>query len=442
MILVFAHKSSSRLNYTLNLIFSTVLQTAFKLTADREEWKAYEGPRVSYGLQPMDDEIFIQYRELLFENGIIEHDLNAIDFEHTKAIFPVNHEKSALPFDIFASSFFMASRYEEYLPHKRDEHDRFDAKESIAYEFGFIDQPVVNIWAEALWQRIIIKYPQVQRKAREFKMLTSIDVDNAYAYRQKGFVRSLAGISKDLLRLNPSGLKKRIRVLMGLERDPYDTFDYQLNLIKKYKLNVIYFFLLGDYGFNDKNIPVTSYKFQSLIKSLADYAQVGIHPSYGSNKSYLQLQKEINRLSSITNLEINKSRQHFLKMKLPETYRNLLDLDIMHDYTMGYAAMYGFRSGLCVPFTFYDLDLEVETLLWIHPFAIMEGTVKYYMDVPVENALRHYRKIMDEVKAVNGDFISLWHNDSINDIGVWEGWRAVFEGMIEYGIELESKSFK
>ena len=440
MILVFAHKSSPRLNYTLNLIFSTLLNTKFKVTHNREEFKAYEGAKISYGMQPMGDEAFIQMRELVFEHGIIEHDIIAIPFQHTKAIFPVHHEKSILPFDIFAATFFMASRYEEYLPHKRDEHDRFDAKESIAYECDFIHQPVVNIWAEAFWEYLSKKYPEIERTTRSFKMYTTIDVDNAYAYKQKGVVRTIAGITKDVVSFDFGGLVERVKVLTGKQKDPYDTFDYQLELIKKHNLKFIYFFLLGDYGMNDKNIPVTSLKFQSLIKSLADYAEVGIHPSYGSNSSFEQLQKEIGRLSSITNLEITKSRQHFLKLKLPETYRNLLDLDIVHDYTMGYAALIGFRSGICVPYTFYDLDLEVETQLWIHPFAAMEGTIKYYMDVGLESAFSYYKNLMDEVYAVSGDFITLWHNDTINNEGAWEGWRDLFERIIHYGLELEQKA--
>ena len=102
---------------------------------------------------------------------------------------------------------------------------------------------------------------------------------------------------------------------------------------------------------------------------------------------------------------------------------------------MGYASNYGFRAGTCTPFYFYDLDLEVETNLRVHPFAIMEGTLKYYMGIGPEHAMPHYRRLIDEVKMVNGNFISLWHNDSLNDYKHWKGWKSVFEEMIEYGQE-------
>ena len=186
---------------------------------------------------------------------------------------------------------------------------------------------------------------------------------------------------------------------------------------------------------NDKNIHISSKKLQSLIKSISDHSKIGIHPSFASNENFDKLEKEVGRLSKVINREIWRSRQHFLKLRLPDTYRNLIELDITDDFTMGYASHYGFRAGLCSQFYFYDLDLEVETLLKIHPFAIMEGTLKYYMKIGPQNAMPHYKRLIDEVRMVDGEFISLWHNDSLNDSKLWKGWKAIFEEMIAYGKE-------
>ena len=278
-------------------------------------------------------------------------------------------------------------------------------------------------------------YPDFEIPERNYKFITTIDVDNAFAYKEKGFVRTVMGYSKALFTFDVKDLKDRTKTLLGLQKDPYDTFDYQEKLVKDKKLTFIYFFLLGDYGLNDKNIPVANTNFQALIKSISDHSKIGIHPSFASNASFRQLEKEVGRLSKIINREIWRSRQHFLKINLPETYRNLIELDITDDFTMGYASSYGFRAGTCTPFYFYDLDLEVETNLRVHPFAIMEGTLKYYMGIGPEHAMPHYRRLIDEVKMVNGNFISLWHNDSLNDYKHWKGWKSVFEEMIEYGQE-------
>ncbi|MCK6648322.1 MAG: polysaccharide deacetylase family protein, partial [Bacteroidia bacterium] len=351
---------------------------------------------------------------------------------NNEKVFFATGKASALPFDVFAASFFLVSRYEEYLPHIRDEHDRFDAKDSLAFQNNFLQKPLVNIWALWIKNALKNKYPQLQFPERKYQFVSTIDIDNAYAFREKGFTRSIGGYLKAFSKFDINEIKQRTKVLLGLEKDPYDTYDFQLEILRKHKFKSIYFFLLGDYGVNDKNLPIESKKFQSLIKTLGDYADVGIHPSYGSNKSKEQLKKEVGRLSKVLHRDVTKSRQHFLKLTLPETYRNLIDLDIKDDYTMGFASQVGFRASICTSFNFYDLDMELETKLKIHPFAIMEGTLKYYMKVKPEDAMKKIKPLIDEVKAVNGDFMSLWHNDTLNNQNLWIGWQKVYQEMVEY----------
>jgi hypothetical protein len=434
MLHIYTDKITHRNKYIFNLIFKDILFIDFTLTDDADEFRQLKGCRMSYSNNPVDDEIHFASRHLLIENGITEQNISVFDYREQKVFFATG-KSSALPFDVFAASFFLVTRYEEYLPHIRDEHDRFDAKDSLAFASGFLQRPVVNIWAR--WIREILKerFPQLIFPESKYEFISTIDIDNAYAYREKGFTRTVGGYLKSLSKFDFKEIVERNRVLLGLQKDPYDTYDFQLKMLKKYKFRSIYFILLGDYGVNDKNLPVESEKFQSLIKMLGDYAEVGIHPSYGSNESKDQLKKEVDRLSKILHRDINQSRQHFLKLTLPDTYRNLIDLDIKHDYTMGYASQVGFRASICTPFNFYDLDMELETNLKVHPFAVMEGTLKYYMKIEPEDAMIRIRPLIDEVKAVKGSFISLWHNDTLNDQKLWKGWKQVYEDMIQYAVE-------
>lgn len=432
MVLVYVQKSTSRIKYAFNLLLRDLIQVPFELCNDPQIFEAHEGAKFSYHSSPLGDELFIQANNLLFENGIIEQEIVPFDWNDTTAFFATS-SKSNFEFDIFAAAFYMAVRYEEYLPHKRDAHDRFEATQSITTKFNFIEKPVVNQWSEEFWLLLKTKFPTLTRKERTYQFITTVDVDNAFAYKEKGFVRTVAGFLKDLFSLQFKRLKTRFLVTLNQQKDPYDTYSYQLEMIQKHQLKFIYFFLIGDYGMNDKNIPLSNRAFQSLIKQLGDYAQVGIHPSYGSNEHFKKLEKEVIRLEPILKREITQSRQHFLRVKFPETYRNLIELDIFNDYSLGYNTHCGFRAGLCTPFYFYDLDLEVETRLLIHPFAVMEGTLKYFLNLKPKEAIEKYQQLIDEVKQVNGTFISMWHNDSLCDEGEWEGWKSTFEKMIEYG---------
>ena len=434
MLLIYTHKITHRNKYMFNLIFKDVLGVDFNLTTDVEEFKRYEGAKLSYTHNPICDELFFISRTLLFESGITEQNISVFEYNYNPAFFATG-KASAMPFDVFAASFYLVSRYEEYLPHIRDEHDRFDAKDSLAFINGFLEKPLVNSWAIQIKQLLKEKHPNYIFPQIKFDFISTLDIDNAYAYREKGFTRSVGGYLKSLSTGNFSEITERTRVLLGLEKDPYDTYDYQLEILKKYKFKSIYFFLLGDYGPNDKNLPIESKKFQSLIKMLADYAQVGIHPSYGSNNSKNQLKKEIGRLSHVLHRDVTKSRQHFLKLRMPDTYRNLIDFDITDDYTMGYATQVGFRASICTPFNFYDIDTETETKLKIHPFAMMEGTLKYRMKIHPKDAMTKIKQLIDEVKAVDGIFISLWHNDTVNNRKIWRGWKTVYEEMVIYATQ-------
>jgi hypothetical protein len=280
---------------------------------------------------------------------------------------------------------------------------------------------------EDLVKTIRAKFPDFKAPSRSFKYINTIDVDNAYCYSEKGLFRTLGSISRSIINFDFADIAKRWRVFRELEKDPYDTYEYLLNLQKKYNFESIYFFLLADYGHNDKNIPVTSKRFQALIKSMADYVKVGIHPSWASNEYETKLPKEVRRLESIVNREVVRSRQHFLKLDLPGAYQRLIDLGIKEDYTMGYASQVGFRAGTSLPFPFYDLDVEMETNLILHPFAIMDGTLNEYMELTVDEAQYLTKEIIDKVKRVNGTFISLWHNETVSDNRHWKDWKQVYE---------------
>lgn len=435
MLLIYTSKKTTRLNYIFRLVFNELLGVEFSFTVDKNEFKEYKGPKLNYSEQVFDDELYIASRKLLFEKGIIEQDFKFVDFEGINVFFHTFKKKSALPFDPFAASFYLLSRYEEYLPYMKDIYGRFDAPESIAFQQGFLHKPVVNIWAQKIKQIIKNKFPEFETNEPNYKFIPTIDIDSAYAYRLKGFIRILGGYFKSLGKFNIPEIIERTKVLMGSIPDPFDTFDYQLELQKKYELDPIYFMLFADYGLNDKNIPTYNRTFQALIKMLGDYADVGIHPSFTSNSVSGKLQKEIRNLSQILNKEITKSRQHFLKLHLPETYRNLISMDITDDYTMGYASQVGFRAGICSPFLFYDLEMDIITSLRIHPFAVMEGTFKDYMKIEASDVMSHVKPLIDEIKAVNGTFISLWHNESLSNQGRWVGWKDAYEEMIKYAID-------
>ncbi len=414
------------MRYTFKLIITELLGVKFILTDDSREFIQSKQPKFSYAFHPIGDELFICAKQLLFESGLKDQEIQVTSINEMPVFFATTRF-SSMPFDPFAASFYMVSRYEEYLPTIYDSHHRFEAHHSLAFMNGFLQKPVVNIWAYALRDLLKAKYPAIQFLDRQYKYISTIDIDNAWAFKQKGLVRTFGGYLKSISQFDFKAVSQRTKVLLGFEKDPYDTYAFQLEIQRKYNLKTLYFILFASYGINDKNVPITSGKFCELIKSISDNSEVGIHPSYGSNYNQAKLPKEILRLSKVLNREITKSRQHFLKLSFPETYHHLMELGITDDYTMGYASEIGFRAGICDSFNFYDLDLEAETKLRVHPFQVMDASLRYYMMVDVDDAINKIKPIIEEIKKVEGTFMSLWHNESLSNVNPWEGWRNVYE---------------
>ncbi len=402
----------------------------YELTHEVDKFTFHTGPKFNYSEKQFGDELFFFSTQLLFEKKIRQQDISVLDWSDTKAFY-ATHPKYVLPFDPFAASFYMVSRYEEHLPFIKDKHNRFDAAQSLAFQKGFLHKPIVNIYAKKIREILVEAFPALSFKEQKYEYVSTIDVDNAWAFKEKGLLRTGGALLRSLSRLDFKSILERLTVLANKKPDPYYTYNHLFELQNKYKIRSIYFFLVGDYGENDKNVSCSRRNFQILIKSIADYCDVGIHPSYASNLDGLKLKLEQKRLGKIIRREITKSRQHFLKMTFPKTYHDLIECDITDDYTMGYSGEIGFRAGICSSFYYYDLEREVQTRLRIHPFAVMDATLRFYMKVQPAEVMSYVGPLIKEVKAVNGTFMSLWHNESISDIKPWEGWKDVYEDIVK-----------
>lgn len=435
MLLIYSDKSSTRLDYVLDFIFNDIVSADFENTSDIEQYKNFNGDKLNYSEGRIDENEFFIYSSLfLFESDLTTQKIDIIDFEDTKALFPV-HQKADLPFDLFSAVFYLLSRYEEYQPYIKDVHGRFKPNDSLAYKNGFLNKPVVNIWIKSFVEKFNKKSDlKLSPINKAYRFINTIDIDMAYSFKYKGIYRNMFGYLRSIKNNNMKEVFDRSRVVAGLSKDPFDTFDFILNFHKKYNLNTIFFVHVGDYGIYDKNIPFKNNKFRDLIRHLSDYAEIGIHPSYESSLKPERVKIEIERLSEIIKKDITKSRQHFLKLTFPKTYRNLIDNKIKEDYSLGYASEVGFRAGTCTPFKFFNLDANEATSLIIHPFSIMEGTLRDYQNKNAKEALQCITQQIFEIKNMNGEFVSLWHNESLSNADRWIGWQEVYEQMINLAL--------
>jgi hypothetical protein len=337
----------------------------------------------------------------------------------------------SLTHDHLAMMFFCLSRYEEYDDFTADKHHRFPAAESHAFQQGYLHLPVVNLWARKLETTLREKFPLLPaRKTSAFEFIPTYDIDLLWAWQHRG-LRGIGAGLRDVVQGH--FLRAWQRFFSPTRQDPYQTLGFleglhQVNTVP----SPIYFWLLADSTDNhDPNPFPTPIKQQEWILKLATKYVVGIHPSYRSIDQPELFPIETKRLTDITGRGVQHSRQHFLRFRMPETFRQLRLAGITHDYSMGYADAIGWRAGTNFAFSWYDLEREEATSLLIHPFAAMDVTLKNYLHLEPEAAQQSVLQLATEIKPFGGPFILLWHNTSFSEIYGWEGWREMYSTLVE-----------
>lgn len=423
MVLIYASHTSPRLQYTCSFIFKEQLHIDFEVTTDREKFRQHTGVKINYSKTSItENEFRIGAVSLLFENNIQQQQIDCFAANGYKTFFKT--EGVDCPFDIFATTFYLLSRYEEYLPYEKDMYGRYAHENSIAFKEGFLNLPLINTWLKDFTLRLKEKYSMFNTQFSIFNFVPTYDIDIAYSCKYKGWLRTIGGLIK-----SPSA--ERLKVLSGLQKDPFDAYDWLDELHQKKNLKPVYFFLAAQKNaVYDKNILPHQPAFHHLVKQHTDKYETGIHPSWQSGDNFLLLKQEKKILEQISGKHIAKSRQHYIRFHLPSGYRRLLEAGITDDYSMGYGSINGFRASVASSFYWYDLEKDEQTQLRIHPFCFMDANSFYEQHFSAEQAYDEAIQYLKICKEVNGTLITIWHNNFLGTAKQFAGWRECYEQFI------------
>jgi hypothetical protein len=424
--LFYCDSSHPRLNYMLELISNEILNEGFTQISDRNSFKIHRGPKLNYSSERIsDDEFFIRPHGLLSESGIHEQMITVVNVRNRPIFFETDGD---LSFDIFSAIFYLVSRYEEYLPFEPDIYGRFPHQASLAYKENFLNFPLINYWLEDFKTVIRRKFPELILRNKDFKFIPSYDIDIAYSYKYKGLKRNLGGFFKSLANGEWSYLLDRWDVLFNGKKDPFDSYEWLDSLHLYCRTRAYYFFLISKKPLGyDKNISPRKQAMRSLIAYHAKGYTVGLHPSWQSGDEEAVLMEEVDELSAITGSPVKYSRQHYIRMNLPQTYRRLIDNGIDKDFSMGYGSANGFRASIASSFYWYDLKSEKKTSLLLFPFCFMDANAFYEDQLKPQaafNELMHYYR---KIKEVNGLMVTIWHNNFFGTDPLFSGWKEVYE---------------
>jgi hypothetical protein len=428
-VIVFSHTITPRLRYILDFIGKQTIGRPFQGVNDIETFRQHTGPKINYSKEGITESEFrVKNTELLFEKGTREQIIECFEANDYKAFFKTGGD---FPFDIFAASFYLMSRYEEYLPHKKDIYGRYAHENSLAFKGNFLHLPLINIWIEDFKTCLQLKFPTLTTHHSPFTFLPTYDIDEAYSYKYKQWWRTMGGSMRSAMKGEWQMIGERWRVVFGKQKDPFDSFDWMDRLHQQFDLRPIYFFLVTNKtGKYDKNISPSKRSMKHLIREHSDRYSIGIHPSWQSGDDPGKLKLEILRLGHIAGKQISSSRQHYIRFTLPQTYRQLIDLGIESDFSMGYGSINGFRASVTSPFFWYDLEKEEQTKLLLYPFCFMEANSFYEQKYSTQKAFEELKHYFDIVLSVNGTLITIWHNSFLGKAKKFKGWREIYEQFI------------
>ena len=330
--------------------------------------------------------------------------------------------------DFFSSAFFMLSRWEEAVCSDRDNHDRFPAKQSLAYREGFLNKPVVNIYAEMIWNMLKHLGYEGKRKERNFSIEATHDVDTPYRYAFMTFFEILRLAAGDILkRRDPVSAFKNVinfcKVKSGnLEVDPYNSFNFIMDVSESLNIRSTFFFIseITDLK-HDCLYNMYDGKIVDLIQKIDKRGHfLGLHGSYNSYNSD-QLGFELKKLQQVClsvgiQQKIVSSRQHFLRWKTPETFQHLEEAGVRYDTTLTYADYPGFRTGSCYSYSVFNVKTRKQLQLIERPLILMECTLfaERYLNLSFDNSLRMALELRKECMKYNGTFSVLWHNSELD----------------------------
>lgn len=447
-----------KLKYVIEVIFNDILKIKLPIISLSEELVVLTYDNVKYIYIPTkllsNNYLNKSYHDCPMSTFKVDNDifkllgedfLPALNENVNKSIISVineNYVSVNINFDLFGSAFYILTRMEEMNSDMLDEHGRFPATASHAYQNAYLHRPVVDEYAEILWYCIKLLWPSIERKHNKFEMKLTHDVDEPFEALFRPGWKMIRSIGSDIIRkrdikraVNRSYLWGRVKC-GDWKCDRVYTFDRIMDLGESVGCKDAFYFIpdcagemSGDYYLDHPGI-------KNLMKHIHQRGhEIGYHGSYETYLDPEKTKNEVNKLKDIAakegiNQEIWGGRQHYLRWSAPQTWRNYAEAGLDYDTTVSFADVAGFRCGTCHPYHVFDVENMKALSLKEYPLAVMECSVlsEDYMGYSYEEALEYMLLLKNQCRKYGGTFVFLWHNSAFENGMDWELYRNVLVG--------------
>ena len=334
--------------------------------------------------------------------------------------------------DLFASIFFMLTRWEESVIDDKDYLDRFPAQSALTYKFNLLHRPLVNEWVEMLKNMLQFLEPGIEfSPPQSFEVVFTHDIDLLNA------PVTIKEFAKDIFKRKRLGaLFKRLRYLIK-GSNPYDLFDYFMDASEKHKTLSRFYFMTGHNLAGRDGEPYNHTPlYPKVLKKIKERGHIiGFHPSLFSYNDPVMFAKEKLLLEKDIGCPVTEGRQHALRFVLPGTWNIWEDNNMQIDSTLGYSAHEGFRCGTGNIYTTFDVKKRRQLQLKEMPLVFMDNTLHVNRKLSIIEAKQIVRQYIDTGKKYNMPITLLFHN-LIDDVIDWKNWKQLYDDFFANTTEL------
>lgn len=315
--------------------------------------------------------------------------------------------------DVFASTFFMLTRWEESLLGREEKGD-CDENQLFSVRQGFHDRPIVNEYADLLYKLLL---GSIKIRVRKYKVVLSHDVDSIITPSWGKIIKDIYSqtrFGEPKNKLIDLTWREKIKYKMAFP-NAFSQFKMYKDLAKKYNIEEWFYVKVcakgekeATYWYNDK---VTLDVVEWLKKEKSNCLKIGFHPSQSVLNNKKQWDKEVKRITNLLGETPIIGRNHHLLYnedmlrwweELSDNPVNISDC-VFHKNN-------GFRSGVCNSYHIFDFINRRTMRIIEHPNQVMDTVIRYDGTKKSEGEIwDEIKRIISHVKKYDGELVVTWH---------------------------------
>jgi peptidoglycan/xylan/chitin deacetylase (PgdA/CDA1 family) len=366
-----------------------------------------------------------------------------------------------LGFDPVRSAFWLLSLQEELTTGSRRDHtaplaaqeggrrdlfDRFVSARSWLVRHDLAAKPVVNLYASLLKKALHMvaasqNLPVVHKtrwpRGRRYAVVLSHDVDEVGRF---GAGRGLRLLSQALARPSPRAIVRgayfaAAGAARSLTRgpDPYWNFRGMMAMEEQAGYRSTFFFVPEARSVNrDPPYDIDAPRLRDMLARLhAGGWEIGVHGSFDSYTDATILDSQRRKLAETSGALVEGIRQHYLRLRVPGSFRAQARAGFVYDSTLGYHDNIGFRAGAAFPFRPFDPESRAPLPLLELPLTIMDGALFWHLKLTSQAAAARTLAMLGTVRQRGGLAVLLWHQRVLHE-KKYPGWWPVYDQAIEH----------